>query len=169
MKKCLKRGYWVILYFDTSLAKWNHRNNTCWPDVTSLWWMYWMKVVLSLQIPWKVDYLFTAVELKLKKCLKRGYWISVLRFKASTMKVSFNPCWPDVTSLWWMYWMKVVLKSLKSRLSLLSCSTEIEEVPKKWILIFSTSIQGLHNESIVKTFVDPMWLRYDGCIEWKLY
>ena len=43
------------------------------------------------KIPWKVDYLFTAVELKLKKCLKRGYWISVHRFKASTMKVSFNP------------------------------------------------------------------------------
>ena len=45
----------------------------------------------SSSIPWKVDYLFTAVELKLKKCLKRGYWISVHRFKASTMKVSFNP------------------------------------------------------------------------------
>ena len=42
-------------------------------------------------IPWKEDYLFTAVELKLKKCLKSGYCFSVLRFKASTMKVSLKP------------------------------------------------------------------------------
>ena len=26
----------------------------------------------STKIPWKVDYLFTAVELKLKKCLESG-------------------------------------------------------------------------------------------------
>ena len=40
------------------------------------------------KIPWKVDYHFTAVVLKMKKCLKNGYWISVLRFKSSTMKPS---------------------------------------------------------------------------------
>ena len=40
------------------------------------------------KIPWKVDYHFTAVVLKMKKCLKNGYWISVLRFKSSTMKSS---------------------------------------------------------------------------------
>ena len=35
---------------------------------------------------------------------------------------------------------------MKSRLSLHSCGTEIEEVPQKWILNFSTSISVLHNE-----------------------
>ena len=42
--------------------------------------------------------------------------------------------------------MKEVLKSVP----------EIEEVPKKWILNFSTSIQGKHNESIGITPVGPM-------------
>ena len=36
----------------------------------------------STKIPWKVDYLFTAVVLKLKKCHKSGYWISVHRFQS---------------------------------------------------------------------------------------
>ena len=42
----------------------------------------------STKIPWKVDYLFTAVVLKLKKCPKSGYWISVHRFQSCTMKAS---------------------------------------------------------------------------------
>ena len=42
----------------------------------------------STTIPWKVDYLFTAVVLKLKKCPKSGYWISVHRFQSCTMKAS---------------------------------------------------------------------------------
>ena len=42
----------------------------------------------STRIPWKVDYLFTAVVLKLKMCPISGYWISVLRFKSCTMKAS---------------------------------------------------------------------------------
>ena len=40
----------------------------------------------STTIPWKVDYIFTAVVLKLKKCPKSGYWISVHRFQSCTMK-----------------------------------------------------------------------------------
>ena len=44
--------------------------------------------------------------------------------------------------------MKVVLNSLKSRISLHSSGTEIEEVPQKWIQNFSTLISVLHNESI---------------------
>ena len=39
-------------------------------------------------IPWKVDYLFTAVVQKMKMCLISGYWISVHRFKSCTMKAS---------------------------------------------------------------------------------
>ena len=42
----------------------------------------------STKIPWKVDYLFTAVVLKLNKCPKSGYWISVHRFQSCTMKAS---------------------------------------------------------------------------------
>ena len=41
------------------------------------------------------------------------------------------------------------LNSLKSRLSLHCYGTESEEVPQKGILIFSTSIQVLHNERVV--------------------
>ena len=40
------------------------------------------------KILWKVDYLFTAVVLKLKKCPKNGYWISVHRFQSCTTKAS---------------------------------------------------------------------------------
>ena len=42
----------------------------------------------STTIPWKVDYLFTAVVLKLKKSPKSGYWISVHRFQSCIMKAS---------------------------------------------------------------------------------
>ena len=42
------------------------------------------------------------------------------------------------------------------------CGTEIEEVPQKWILNFSTSIQVLHNESIGMTSAGSPWLRYAG-------
>ena len=42
----------------------------------------------STKIPWKVDYLFKAVVLKLKKCPKSGYRISVHRLESCTMKAS---------------------------------------------------------------------------------
>ena len=56
---------------------------------------------------------------------------------------------------------------MKSRLSLHSCGTEIEEVPQKRILNFSTSISVLHNESIGLSSAGsplPQLVRY---IEWK--
>ena len=96
----------------------------------------------SSKIPWKVDYLFTAVVLKLKLCPISGYWISVLQFTYCTMKASV--------------WLQVVRRDiglldilnesstknpLKSRLSLHSCGTETEDVHHEWILNFSTSIQ----------------------------
>ena len=85
LKKCLKSGYWFsVLRFkaSTMIVSLKHLLTRC--DFV-------MMDVLNetgTKIPWKVDYLFTAVELKLKKCLKSGYWFSVLRFKASTMKAS---------------------------------------------------------------------------------
>ena len=119
------------------------------------------------EIPWNVDYLFTAVVLKMKKCPKIEYWISVHRFHSCTMKASV--------------WLQLVRRDfgilnimnecstnpLKSRLSLHSSGTEIEEVPQKWILNFSTSISVLHNESIGLTTDGSPWLRYVGYIEWK--
>ena len=42
----------------------------------------------STKIPWKVDYLFTAVVLKVKKCPNCGYRISVQKFQSCTMKAS---------------------------------------------------------------------------------
>ena len=106
----------------------------------------------STNIPWKVDYLFTAVVLKVKMCPKSGYWISVHRFQSCTMKASVmnssgSPWLLHIDSFEWMQYYN----PLKSRLSLHSCGTESEDVPQKWILNFSTSIIVLHNESIYLT------------------
>ena len=56
---------------------------------------------------------------------------------------------------------------MKSRLSLHSWGTEIEEVPQKLILNFSTSISVLHNESIGLTSAGSPWRRLVGYVEWK--
>ena len=85
LKKCLKSGYWIsVLRFKSSTMKASvlHLLTRC--DFVMLDVLNESSTIIS----WKVDYLFTAVELKLKKCLKSGYWISVLRFKSSTMKAS---------------------------------------------------------------------------------
>ena len=87
LKKCLKRGYWISVhrFKCTMKVSFNPLLTRC--DFV-------MMDVLNesgTKIPWKVDYLFSAAVLKLKKCLKSGYWFSVLRFKASTMKVSLKP------------------------------------------------------------------------------
>ena len=88
LKKCLKRGYWISVHrFKASTMKVSFN-----PLLTRCDFV--MMDVLNesgTKIPWKVDYLFSAAVLKLKKCLKRGYWYFVLRYKSSTMKVSFNP------------------------------------------------------------------------------
>ena len=45
---------------------------------------------IRIRIHWNVDYLFTSKILKVKKCPKIGYWISVLRIKSCTKNVSFS-------------------------------------------------------------------------------
>ena len=106
LKKCPKRlslhWYWnwrsapkytEIQYVDSSLAQWKHRDNTCCPDVTSVCLMYWMKVVLT--IPWKVDYLFTAVVLFVPhKC--------ILNFSTS-IQVLHNESSTPVAPMWLRY------------------------------------------------------------------
>ena len=87
MKKCPKIGYWISV----------HRFQSCTMKASC-----WLQLVrrdfgilnimneCSTIIPWKVDYHFTAVVLKLKNCPKSGYWISVHRLESCTMKAS---CW----------------------------------------------------------------------------
>ena len=85
LKKCPKSGYWISV----------HRFQSC-TMKASIWLQlvrrdFGMLDILNVsctRIPWKVDYLLTAVELKLKKCPKSGYWVSVHRFQSCTMKAS---------------------------------------------------------------------------------
>ena len=85
MEMCLISGYWISV----------HRFKSC-TMKASLWLQlvrrdYCMMDVMnksSTNIPWKVDYLFTAGVLKMKMCLISGYWISVHRIKSCTMKAS---------------------------------------------------------------------------------
>ena len=106
VKKCPISGYWISVHRLESCTM--KASDFSWFAMTSVCWIYWMKVVLQLvrrdfgfqscmldilnesstKIPWKVDYLFTAVVLKLKKCPKSGYWISEHRLESSTMKAS---------------------------------------------------------------------------------
>ena len=122
----------------------------------------------STKIHRKVDYLFTAVVLKLKKCPKSGYWISVHWLESCTMKAS---CWLQLVRRY--FGMLGILNESSTEIPwkvdylLHRSGTEIEEVPQKWILNFSTSIRVLHNESIMLTSAGSPWLRYVGYIEWK--
>ena len=85
MKKCPKIGYWISVHrFQSCTMK-----ASCWLQLVRR--DFGMLDILnesSTKIPWKVDYLFTAVVLKLKKCPISGYWISVHRFQSCTMKAS---------------------------------------------------------------------------------
>ena len=85
LKKCPKIGYWISV----------HRLES-WTMTVSVWLQlvrrdFGILTIVnerSTKILWKVDYLFTAVVLKLKKCPKSGYWISVHRFQSCSMKAS---------------------------------------------------------------------------------
>ena len=85
MKKCPKIGYWISV----------HRFHSC-TMKASVWLQlvrrdFGMLDILnesSTKIPWKVDYLYTAVELKIKKFPESGYWISEHRYQSCTMKAT---------------------------------------------------------------------------------
>ena len=98
VKKCPKSGYWISVHrFKSGYWISVHRFQS-WTKKASVWLQlvrldFGMLYILSessTKIPWKVDYLFTAVVLKLKKCPKYRYWISVHRLESCTMKA---PCW----------------------------------------------------------------------------
>ena len=87
LKKCPKSGYWISVHRLESCTM----KASCWLQLVRRY--FGMLGILnesSTEIPWKVDYLFTEVVLKLKKCPKSGYWISVHRLESCTMKAS---CW----------------------------------------------------------------------------
>ena len=85
VKKCSNSGYWIS----------EHRLES-WTMTVSVWLQlvrrdFGILTIVnerSTKILWKVDYLFTAVVLKVKKCPNSGYWISVHRFQSCTMKAS---------------------------------------------------------------------------------
>ena len=109
MKMCLISGYWISV----------HRFKSCTIKAS-----VWLQLVRrdfgmmdklnesSTKIPWKVDYLVTAVVLKMKKCPISGCWISTHRFKSWQWKHSFDFSWLTVTKVYWLFWMKEALKSL---------------------------------------------------------
>ena len=108
MKKCPKNGYWISV----------HRFHSCTMKAS-----VWLQLVrrdfgvlndmneCSTKIPWKVDYLFIAVVLKLKMCPKSGYWISVHRFQSCTMKASV--------------WLQLVRRDFGILNTMNKCSTNI--------------------------------------------
>ena len=85
VKMCPNSGYWISVHlFQSCTMKasvWIHlvRRDYCILTIMN---------DCSTKIPWKVDYIFAAVVLKLKKCHKSGYCISVNRFQSCTMKAS---------------------------------------------------------------------------------
>ena len=65
----------------------------------------------STKISWKVDYLFTVVVLKVKKCPNCGYQISVKDSSLAQWKHRYDFSWFAVASVYWLLWMKEALKS----------------------------------------------------------
>ena len=148
-----------ILNFSTSISV-LHNESIALTSAGSPWLRY-VDILneSSTKIPWKVDYLFTAVVLKLKMCPKSGYWISVHRFQFWTMKASV--------------WLQLVRRDFGMLDILYESSTKIpwkvdyhftavvlkmKKCPK--IGYISTSISVLHNESIGLTSAGSPWLRF---------
>ena len=80
----------------------------------------------STKIPWKVDYLFTAAVMKLKKCPKKGYCISVHRFQSCTMKA--------------LVWLQLVRRDF-GMLDILNESSTI--IPLKVDYLFTAAVMKL--------------------------
>ena len=87
MKKCPKIGYWISVH---RFHSWTMKASVSLQLVCRDFGILNDMNECSTKIPWKVDYLFTAVVLKLKMCPKSGYWISVHRFHSWTMKASVS-------------------------------------------------------------------------------
>ena len=163
--RCAQKVDTEFQYIDFSLAQWKHRFDFSWFVVTSLCWVYWMKVVQDpLKSRLSLHSCGTKIEeVPQKWILNFSTSIPVLYNESIGMNSSGSPWLRYIEYYEWMLYFN----PLKSRRSLHSCGTESKDVPQKWILNVSTSIIVLHNESIMLTSAGAPWLRYVGCIEWK--
>ena len=158
LKMCPKSGYWISVHRLESCTM----KASCWIQLVRRdFGMLDLLNESSTKIHWKVDYLFTAVVLKLKMCPKSGYWISVHRLESCTMKASY---WIQLVHR--DFGMLDILNESSTKIHwkvdylFTAVGTEIEEVPQKWILNFSTSIRVLHNERIMLNSAGSPWLQY---------
>ena len=110
LMKCPISGYWISEHrLESSTMK-----QSVWLQPVRL--DFGMLDILnesSTKIPWKVDYLFKAVVLKLKNAPKVDTEFQYIDFSLAQWKHRFDFCWFSLTSVCWIYWMKVVLKSLE--------------------------------------------------------
>ena len=110
LKKCPKSGYWISVHRIESCTM----KASCWLQLVRR--DFGMLDILNesrTKIPWKVDYLFTDVVLKLKKCPNSDTEFQYIDFSLAQWKHRFDFSWFAVTSVCWIYWMKVGLKSLE--------------------------------------------------------
>ena len=177
VKKCPKSGYWISV----------HRFQSC-TKKASVWLQlvrrdFGMLDILnesSTKIPGKVDYLFTAVVLKLKMCPKSGYWFSVHRFQSCTKKASvwlqlvrrdFGMLYilnESSTKIPWKVDYLFTAVVLKLKISVLHQKHRFDFIVRlRYVGYFSTSISILHKESIGLTSAGSPWLRYVVYFEWK--
>ena len=108
LKKCHKSGYWISVH---RFQSWAMNALVRLQLVRRDFGILNIMNECSTKIHWKVDYLITAVELKLKKCPKSGYWISVHRFQSWTMKASV--------------WLQLVRRDFSILNIMNECSTKI--------------------------------------------
>ena len=110
VKKCPKYRYWISVHRLESCTM----KAPCWLQLVRRdFGMLYILNESSTKIPWKVDYLFTDVVLKLKKCPNSDTEFQYIDFSLAQWKHRFDFSWFAVTSVCWIYWMKVVLKSLE--------------------------------------------------------
>ena len=175
LKMCPKSGYWISVHPLESCTM----KASCWIQLVRR--DFGMLDILnesSTTIPWKVDYLFTAVVLKVKKCPISGYRISVQRFQSCTMKASL---WLQLVRR--DFGILIIVNERSNKISwkvdylYTAVVRKVKKCPKSgyavtsvsWIywMNFSTSISVLHNESIGLTSAGSPWRQLVGYIEWK--
>ena len=165
LKKCPKSGYWISV----------HRFQSC-TKKASVWLQLVRRDIGMLdilnesntKIPWKVDYLFAALVLKVKKCPKSGYWLSVHRLESCTMKAS---CWHQLVRR--DFGMLDILNESSTKIPwkvdyLFSAVVlKLKKCTKSGYWISVHRFQSCTYESIGLKSAGSPWLRYVGYTEWK--
>ena len=165
VKMCPKSGYWISV----------HRFQSC-TMKASVWLQlvrrdFGMLDILNesrTKIPWKVDYLFTAVVLKLKMCLKSGYWISVHPLESCTMKASV---WLQLFRR--DFGMLDILNESRTKIPwkvdylFTAVVLKLKMCPKSGYSISVHRLESRTMKASVLTSAGSPWLRYVGYTEWK--